>query len=71
VEELFISRGVCLVSHGPLGGPSLLKGLYRPLISYGTGVGLCEVVKAKFSDPIYGGDNSHRTTNNSGEFVQF
>jgi hypothetical protein len=48
VEELFQSRGVCVISHGPLGGPSYLKGLYRPLVSYGTGVGIRCVAKATF-----------------------
>lgn len=48
VEELFLSRGVCIISQGPLGGPSYLKGLYRPLVSYGTGVGIRCVTKVTF-----------------------
>jgi hypothetical protein len=48
IEELYVSRGVCLVTEGPLGGPSFCKGLYRPLTSYSSGVGIKSVVKAFF-----------------------
>ncbi|CAG7822626.1 unnamed protein product [Allacma fusca] len=54
VEECFVHRGVCVLSLGPIGGPSYLKGIYRPLNSYGTGIGIRSVVKAEFSRCIEG-----------------
>lgn len=60
-EEVFVSRGICLLSEGPIGGPSFIKGFYRPELSYSTGIGIKDVVKAKFpvdTDSIQSNDDS-------------
>jgi len=48
VEELYVKKGVCVVSEGSLGGPCNLKSLYRPQISYGTGFNLKSILKTQF-----------------------
>lgn len=58
-EETFISRGVCLLSEGPIGGPSFIKGFYRPEISYSTGIGIKTVVKTKFPPDSGAGSGSN------------
>lgn len=37
-----------MISEGPIGGPSFIRGFYRPEISYSTGVGIKSVIKANF-----------------------
>lgn len=47
-EEAYLYRGTCLLSEGPIGGPSFIKGLFRPELSYSTGIGIKCVVKVRF-----------------------
>lgn len=51
-EEIFLSNGICTVSLGPLGGPSRVKAIFRPLDSYGTGGKVKSVVKTEFPQDI-------------------
>jgi len=57
IEEIYVSRGACLLSEGPFGGPSFFKGLYRPLTSYSTGVGIRTAVKCYFAKNAVDGSN--------------